>query len=66
VRSLSGQVLALRWRPDLGAGHLERHEIDDPMLGDVWGDAVFRLGITLPDGASGDFVLTIRLEEPEH
>jgi hypothetical protein len=66
VRSLSGGEVALRWRPGLGTGRLERHEIDDPLLGEVWGDAVHRLGIPLPRGTSGHFVLTVTAEDPAH
>ncbi|MEV0561751.1 heparinase II/III family protein [Dactylosporangium sp. NPDC050588] len=50
----------LSWDPALGAGHLERHPVDDPLLRGVWGDAVHRLVIA----ATATFELTVTSGDP--
>ncbi|PZG02977.1 heparinase [Micromonospora deserti] len=58
VRALSGGVLVLSWDPQAGAGRLERHAVDDPLLRDVWGEAVHRLIVAPPNVTTGSFTLT--------
>ncbi|MGN7210567.1 heparinase II/III domain-containing protein [Brachybacterium paraconglomeratum] len=57
VRTLSGSVAELRWEAELGAGALERREIDDPLLTASWGGAVHRL--SLPGAERGSAALTV-------
>ena len=57
VRTLSGAVAELRWEAGLGAGALERREIDDPLLAASWGGAVHRL--TLEGAERGSAALTV-------
>ncbi|WP_327003242.1 heparinase II/III-family protein [Dactylosporangium sp. NBC_01737] len=45
----------LSWDPAAGAGVLERHPVDDPLLSRVWGGTVHRLVIP----ATGTFELTV-------
>ncbi|TDB81892.1 heparinase [Micromonospora sp. KC721] len=58
IRSLGGRVLTLAWDPHAGAGRLERHVVDDPLLCGVWGAAVHRLVLVPPAAAAGSFTLT--------
>ncbi|WP_433003013.1 heparinase II/III domain-containing protein [Kribbella sp. CA-294648] len=57
LRTLTGGIVKLVWDPALGQGDLETHAITDPLLTNVWGDAVHRLSIAV--GQGGTFELTI-------
>ncbi len=58
VRTLTGGIVKLSWDPALGQGDLETRPITDPLLTNVWGDAVHRLSIPVEQG--GTFALTIK------
>ncbi|MFV2020707.1 heparinase [Micromonospora sp. LOL_023] len=66
VRALAGGVLVLAWDPSLGDGRLQRCPVDDPLLRDVWGDAVHRLVLSLPADPTGSFTLTVTERTDEH
>lgn len=63
LRALSGAVADLFWDAALGAGDLERRDIEDPLLQGSWGAAVHRLTLHPPlEGPSGagGLSLTVR------
>ncbi|ROO59183.1 heparinase II/III-like protein [Micromonospora sp. Llam0] len=59
VRTLAGGILVLAWDAQLGVGRLDRQPVDDPLLRDVWGDAVHRLVLTLPAQRTGSVTVTV-------
>ncbi|WFE19628.1 heparinase II/III family protein [Solwaraspora sp. WMMD937] len=59
VRTLAGGSLVLTWDSQLGAGRLDRQPVDDPLLRDVWGDAVHRLVLSLPAQRTGSVTVTV-------
>lgn len=60
VRALSGAVAEIVWDPRLGAGTLERREVEDPLLAASWGAAVHRLRLRLRGTGSGAATVAVR------
>lgn len=59
VRALDDAgTVRLRWSGDVTDVLVERRALDDPMLTDVWGDALTRLTLTLAAAASGTVEVT--------
>jgi hypothetical protein len=60
ITALGGGVLALTWAPATVPGAIMVRELDDPMLGDVWGDRLTRLALDVTAlGPAGTVELTI-------
>ncbi|TWD82209.1 heparinase II/III-like protein [Kribbella amoyensis] len=63
IETLGGATARLAWDPALGPGELERREVDDDLLEDVWGPVVHRLILDAgPDRQRFELTVT-RLEE---
>ncbi len=60
VRALDGAgTVRLRWSGDVASAAVETRHLDDPMLTDVWGDALTRLTLTLLDVPAGTVEVTL-------
>lgn len=57
VTSLSGGLAEITWDEHLGAGTLERRQVDDPLLADSWGEWVHRLSLVV---SSHQVTVTLR------
>ena len=54
-------TVAIRWSPSTVHVSTEVRELDDPMLGDIWGDRLHRLVLSVGDAPVG--TLTVTVEE---
>lgn len=64
VRALDGAgTVRVRWTGDVVGTTLERRDLDDPMLADVWGAHLTRLTLELADGAPTGGTVTTTVEE---
>ncbi|MFJ4171861.1 heparinase [Paenarthrobacter sp. NPDC089714] len=56
-----GRGVQLRWKPETAVVLVDEWHLDDPLLGDIWGDKLTRLRFRMPaeTRASGAFTLTL-------
>ncbi|WP_298455795.1 heparinase II/III family protein [uncultured Cellulomonas sp.] len=60
VTALAGAgTVALTWAGTARGAHLEIRRLDDPMLGEVWGERLTRLVIDVGDAPTGSLTMTV-------